>query len=73
MPRVYVHSKATSWKDLNGELRSQLKLRPEWAVYVEADPNVAWANVVSAIDVAKGLHAQVVLLPSRQSHSSVGH
>ena len=67
VPGVYVNSKATSWNNLAGELKYQLKLRPEWVVYVQGDPNVAWANVVNVMDVTKGLHAKVVLLTSQPS------
>ena len=62
-----MNSKATSWNNLAGELKDQLKLRPDWVVYVQGDPNVAWANVVNVMDVAKGLHAKVVLLTSQPS------
>jgi len=61
-PEVYVNSKATSWNRLGSDLKDELKLRPEWVVYVEADPNLPWADAATVIDVAKGLHARVVLL-----------
>jgi biopolymer transport protein ExbD len=60
-PSVHVNSKTSSWKDLAADLKDQLKLRPDWVVYVSADPNVSWANVVIAADVAEGLHAKAVL------------
>jgi len=61
-PEVYLNSKATSWNRLGSDLKDELKLRPEWVVYVEADPNLPWADAATVIDVAKGLHARVVLL-----------
>lgn len=61
-PRVYVNSTATSWDELESALRDQLKLRPNWVVYVEAEPNVSWADAATVVDIAKGLHASVVLL-----------
>jgi biopolymer transport protein ExbD len=69
---VYVNSKATSWEKLGTALRDELKIRPDWVVYVEADENVPWGSAVNVIDVAKGLHAKVVLLTSKPSHGT-GH
>jgi biopolymer transport protein ExbD len=59
---VYVNSKETLWNELGNTLRAQLEVRPHWIVYVEGADNVPWADVVKAIDVARGLHADVVLL-----------
>jgi len=64
-PDVYVDSKVASWGRLDSALMDELKLRPKWIVYVEADANVGWADVARAIDVAKGLHARVVLLTTK--------
>jgi biopolymer transport protein ExbD len=61
-PRVYVNAKPTSWEGLSNTLRDELKLRPKWVVYVEADPQVAWADAVQVVGVAKALHAKAVLL-----------
>ena len=61
-PELYVNSKPTSWNKFGDDLKNELKLRPKWVVYVQADPNLPWADITSAIDVAKGLHADVVLL-----------
>jgi biopolymer transport protein ExbD len=65
LPNLYVNSKATSWDRLGSDLKNELKLRPGWVVYVEADPDLPWSDAVSVIDVAKGLHAKVVLLTSK--------
>lgn len=62
-PLLYVSSKETTWDELGNALRGQLKGRPHWIVYVEGASEVAWADVAKAIDVARGLHAEVVLLP----------
>jgi hypothetical protein len=59
---VYVDSKETPWDELGNILRRQLEVRPRWIVYVEGGDDVAWADVTKAIDVARGLHAEVVLL-----------
>ena len=62
---VFVNSKATLWSELGNTIRSQLQVRPHWIVYVEGGDDVAWSDVVNAIDVARGLHAEVVLLTVR--------
>ena len=59
---VYVNSKEMPWDELSNALRSQLEVRPRWIVYVEGGDDVAWADLTKAIDVARGLHAEVVLL-----------
>jgi hypothetical protein len=59
---VYVNSKETPWDELGHTLRSQLEVRPRWIVYVEGGEDVGWADVTKAIDVARGLHAEVMLL-----------
>lgn len=59
---AYVNSKEIPWNELGNTLRSQLKVRPHWVVYVAGEDKVAWQDVVNAIDVARGLDAEVVLL-----------
>jgi biopolymer transport protein ExbD len=61
-PRVYLNARPTSWDELGSALRDQLKLRPKWVVYVEAEPSVSWADAATVLDIAKGLHTRVVLL-----------
>ena len=61
-PVLYVNSKETSWEELGSTLRSQLEVRPHWIVYVEGEDGASWQDVVNVIDVARGLHAEVVLL-----------
>lgn len=59
---LYVNSEETSWDELRNTLRSQLKVRPHWVVYVEGKDYASWRDVMNVIDVARGLHAEVVLL-----------
>jgi biopolymer transport protein ExbB/TolQ len=68
---IYVNSKETSWNELGNTLRNDLKVRPRWIVYVEGGDVVPWADLAYAIDVAKGLRAEVVLLTSPRIES--GH
>ncbi len=62
MSAVYVNSKETPWNELANTLRSQLKVRPRWIVYVEAENGLPWRDMAEVIDVARSLHAEVVLL-----------
>ncbi len=59
---AYVNSKEIPWNELGNTLRSQLRVRPLWSVYVAGEDKVAWRDVANAIDVARGLDAEVVLL-----------
>jgi len=61
-PLLYVNSKETPWDELGNTIRGQLEVRPRWIVYVEGGDDVLWAYVAEVIDVARGLHAEVVLL-----------
>jgi hypothetical protein len=61
-PLLYVNSKETSWDELGNTLRGQLEVRPRWIVYVEGEDEASWQDVADVIDVARGLHAEVVLL-----------
>jgi biopolymer transport protein ExbD len=45
-------------------LRRELRIRPpSWPVYVDGDPDLEWGEVVRAIDVIRGSHGEVVILP----------
>ena len=61
-PKVYVNSTAVEWDGLKEALKDELKLRPNWVVYVDGDSNLAWQYVMDVADVARELHAKVVLL-----------
>jgi biopolymer transport protein ExbD len=60
-PHLYLNSAPVLWGELASELRNQLKLRPDWVVYVEADEHISWADVVKAMDIIRGTNAKVVL------------
>jgi len=70
LPAVYVSSEKTHWKDLDGTIRSKLKVRAQPIAYVEADNDVPWANVVDVIDVLKGFQVDVVLLTNTPNNDS---
>jgi biopolymer transport protein ExbD len=66
-PIVYVGSTPTTWDEFSGRLKEELSRRREWVVYVSGDDGVAWANVTQAIDIARALHAKVVLMTPDRS------
>jgi hypothetical protein len=62
-PNVTVDSRPVPWDDLAVVLRREIWRRPpDWPVYVDGDLNMPWGNAVLAMDVIRGLGAQVVLL-----------
>jgi biopolymer transport protein ExbD len=44
--RLHVSSKLVSRDEFENALKDELKRRPDWVVYVEADPNLPWMAVV---------------------------
>lgn len=62
IPDLYVQSKLVSSSTLAEALKDELKLRPTKIVYVLGDPELTWADVVRAIDIIRGVPAEVVLL-----------
>ena len=60
-PHVYLNSKPVAREDLAPLLKSELKSRAEWFVYIEADPDVEWGDAVNVMDIVRGTGAQVVL------------
>jgi len=63
-PKIYLNSKPLSWEELDRSLSAELSKQPAKVVYVEADTNLSWQDVLRALDVAHGLNARVVLLTS---------
>lgn len=66
--KLYLNSKPLSWAEATGRLKAELSKRSVWVVYVEADSQVSWQDALSAIDIARGLNAKVVLL-TREAES----
>lgn len=61
-PKLYVNATAVEWESLEDAVKGQLKLRAQWVVYVDGDSDLPWQNIAQVADIAKGLHAKVVLL-----------
>jgi hypothetical protein len=68
-PRLYLNSRTIAWETLGPSLKAQLKSRPDWVVYVEADRNVDWGDAVNAMDIIRGVGANVVLLTTEPTAS----
>jgi biopolymer transport protein ExbD len=66
-PHLYLNSKVVAWETLDGALMDDLKSRPELVVYVKAEPEVSWADVLNVMDIIRGQLAEVVLLTARTS------
>ncbi|MGA2273122.1 MAG: hypothetical protein ABSH00_06180 [Bryobacteraceae bacterium] len=65
-PNLFVNSQAVSWEDFEAVLRKELSSRPpNWPVYLQGDPNLEWGRVAIAIDIIRGLQAEVVLVTHR--------
>ncbi len=62
--QVYIGSELTSRENLSTRLKQELSHRPpDWPVYVEADPDLDWAQVAKVIDEIRGIGADVILVP----------
>ena len=68
-PQVYLNSRPVAWEDLAPSLKSELKFRAEWFVYVEADSDLEWGDAVNAMDIIRGAGGQVVLLTTQPTPS----
>ncbi len=63
--RWYLNGDQLLPTELPAALKNVLKTRPDWTVYVVANPNVEFRDVVAAMDVIRGEHARIVLLTAR--------
>ena len=61
-PNLLVNSRQVAWTDLDRALKEELGRRREWVVYVGGDDVVAYQNVSTVIDVARGNQAKVILI-----------
>lgn len=70
--KLYLNSKPVRWNELGGALTNELKLRPDWVVYVDAEDMVSWSDVIGAMDIIRGRHAKIVLLARNKKRHSRG-
>ena len=66
--KVFVNSTQVEWDNLDTTLKHELAGRREWTVYVGGDDGVPWVSVMNAIDIARGDHAKVFLITSKNPH-----
>ncbi len=69
-PKLYLNSKPVRWDELGEALTKELKLRPDWVVYVDADDMVSWSDVIGTMDIIRGRHAKIVLLARKKKKAS---
>jgi biopolymer transport protein ExbD len=60
-PIITVNSKEVGWDELRSALKAELAQRRDWTVYVGGDECIPWNNITTVIDIARSLHANVVL------------
>jgi len=60
--RIYVNDRETDWHNLRGTLLSQLSLRPDWVVFIDADPGLPYAEPIRVVEIVNQLCAKPVLL-----------
>ena len=66
---LFVNARSVHWTNLDAELRRALSLRPPHApVEIQGDAKVPWGAAVLVVDAARGLQADVVLLPGAPAH-----
>ena len=68
--KLYLNSKPVRWDELGEALTNELKLRPDWVVFVDADDMVSWSDVIGAMDIIRGRHAKIVLLARKKKKIS---
>jgi biopolymer transport protein ExbD len=68
-PRLYLNRKAIGWEALGPALKGELKSRPDWVVYFEADSDVNWVDAVNTMDIIRGVGAKVILVTTEPTAS----
>lgn len=63
----YLNSKRVSPTDLTALLDTEHTRRPEVIVFVDADPDLSYGDVVRAVDTIRDANGQVVLLGEKNS------
>jgi biopolymer transport protein ExbD len=68
--KLYVNSVPVELSELEVQLRKELSLCPGCVVNVEGDPSLQWQDVAHAIDVARGIPAEVVIVTTESKSTS---
>ena len=65
LPIAYVNSKETLWDQLGTVVQHELKVGRQALVFVQAESDASWRDVVDAVDIVEGLQVRVVLLTDK--------
>jgi hypothetical protein len=60
--RWFLDGEPVTPEDFPAALKKSLSRRPDWFVYLEADPNLDFRAPARAMDMIQGLHAKVILM-----------
>ncbi|HEY4239869.1 MAG TPA: biopolymer transporter ExbD [Kofleriaceae bacterium] len=60
--KIYLGGTQVSWKDLEAKVKANDRVQKEGALYIEADTNLPYGVVVTAMAVVKGAGVQKVML-----------
>jgi biopolymer transport protein ExbD len=60
--RWFLNDQPVSPEGFSGALKGALSRRPEWFVYLDADPELEFGVHALAIDLIQGLHAKTILV-----------
>jgi len=69
-PHYFIHSEEIPLSRLHDALEEKLRYRPDKVIFIQADPDVEYQSVISAVDAAKGAGATVVLATSAERRSA---
>ncbi len=61
--RWFLDGEPITPEDFPAALKKSLSRRPDWFVYLEADPELEYRIPARAMDTIQGLHAKVILMP----------
>ena len=65
LPALCLNSTETDWSEAEDVLRYQLRTRPEKVVYLQAEDDVLWMDVMSAVEMIQQAQGKAVLLTSK--------
>jgi len=60
--RWFLDGEQVTPEELAGMLRKALSRRPDWSVYLEADPDLEFGVPARAMDVLQGMHVTIVVV-----------
>lgn len=63
-PSVYLNSDPVPLAELGFKLKDELEYEPMRTIYIQSDDDVAFQDIVTAIDMARTWKAKIVLIPS---------